>query len=93
MGQKTGVRNERLRHQVYFRQNRSQHHAEEIKLKAQRKAGEFLEKLGKGHGGPPSKMSSQAAKSLSPFRQACEESGIGKDDAWRYQQVAAVPMR
>ena len=54
---------------------------EEIKLKAQRKAGHFLEKLEKDrYKGGPVKASSQAAKPLSPYKQACEDAGIGKDD-------------
>jgi hypothetical protein len=65
-----------------------------VRVRAQRKAGEFLGKLQKGHPGPGrgNKTNSQVATSFSPFRQAVEEAGIGKDDAWRYQQVAAVRM-
>jgi len=67
----------------------SARHAEEIKLKAQRGAGLFLQKLEKGKGGQPKKNSSQAANSS--YRLAIRTAGIDKDAASRYQQVAAVP--
>jgi len=66
--------------------------AEEIKLRAERKAGELLAGLERGTGpGLGVKNNSQFAKSFSPYRQAIEEAEIGKDTASRWQQVAAVP--
>jgi len=50
-----------------------------------------LGKLQKNHGGDR-KSTSQAANLISPFRTAVEEAGIGKDDAWRYQQVGALEI-
>lgn len=64
-------------------------HAEEIKLKAQRKAGECLGRLQKGKGG--GSHSRQAALSASEYRKAVEEAQIERSSAIRYQQVAAVP--
>jgi N6-adenosine-specific RNA methylase IME4 len=67
----------------------SARHAEEIKLRAQRGAGQFLAKLEKGKGGQPKKNSGQVAPST--FRRAIQEADIELTAAKRYQQVAAVP--
>src|SRR2546422_259329 len=64
-------------------------HAEEIKLVAQRKAGECLSKLAKNKGGDR-KSKGQAVALISPFRAALREAGIEPKSAQRYQQVAAV---
>ncbi len=73
---------------------RSCQHAEEIKLKAIRKGGEFLQRLEKGKtGGDTTKHSSHDAKYASPFRQVVDEAGLGKDEASRYQKLAAVPEK
>ena len=66
-------------------------HAEEIKLKAQRKAGEFLAQVEKGKGGRPRENSNQAGLSLSPFRQLVEDAGLDNHEVVRFQRVAAVP--
>ena len=67
--------------------------AEEIKLRAEQKAGELLARLEREAPvlGGAKKNISQPAKSFSPYRQAIEEADIGKDTASRWQQVAAVP--
>ncbi|HVP45726.1 MAG TPA: hypothetical protein VMT32_04055 [Bryobacteraceae bacterium] len=65
-------------------------YAAEIKLLAQRKAGEFLARLEKHNRGGDRKSRAQASPVISPFREALEDSGITKDAAKRYQQVAAI---
>jgi MT-A70 len=67
-------------------------HAEEIKLKAQRKAGGLLGKLEKHRGGDR-RPTSQDEKLLSPYRKAIEEAEIDKNAASRWQQLAAVPEK
>src|SRR5207249_408386 len=54
-------------------------HAEEIKLTAQRKAGECLAKLQKGKGSQPKNHSSQAANSDSQYRKALKDADIDKN--------------
>jgi len=62
--------------------------AEELKLKAQRKAGECLTRLQKGKGGR--KNSGQPVRS-SQYRETIEDSNIQERSARRWQQVAAIP--
>lgn len=65
-------------------------HADEIKLWAQRKAGEFLRQLERGKAGQPKKNCTQAEYNSSPFRQAVEDAGLEKNEVRRFQLVAAV---
>ena len=64
--------------------------AETIKLKAQRKGGEFLGQLEKGKTGPKG-ISAQAEHQLSPFRLAVEKARLERNEVRRFQQLAAVP--
>jgi hypothetical protein len=67
-------------------------HAEELKLKAQRKAGRLLSKLEKYRGGNR-KPTSQVEKLRSPYRNAIEEADVDRNAASRWQQLAAVPEK
>lgn len=66
----------------------AQNHAAEIKLRAQRRAGEILAQMDKNEGGRPSENRLQAATGLQPTLQ---ELGIEKTSAFRWQAIAAIP--
>jgi hypothetical protein len=69
----------------------AQNHAAEIKLRAQRRAGEILAEMDMNRGGQAEQKSyrSQAVTGRTP---TLEEMGIGKMDSSRWQQVAALPQ-
>lgn len=68
----------------------AERHAEEIKLRAQRKAGDYLAKLEKGKPGRPGNTRKVGGYS-SEYRKAIEETGISERSAERLQQVASIP--
>jgi hypothetical protein len=63
------------------------------KLKAQRKAGEFLSKLDKGKGGGDRKSDHRVQPAPSDYRDTIRNAEIEPTAAKRYQQVAAVPAK
>jgi hypothetical protein len=67
------------------------HHAEEIKLLAQRKTGEFLAKLERRPGARADLTSRQPVGRSSEYRLAIRDAEIEERAAQRYQQIAAVP--
>lgn len=66
----------------------AQNHAAEIKIRAQRRAGEILDQMEMNKGGRPSMEEnwSQAATSLSDL-------GITKSDSSRWQTIASIPEK
>ena len=66
--------------------------AETIKLQAQRKGGEILLKMERGHGpGRGHKNITQAEESFSPYQQTVKDAGLSRNEVRRYQDVAVVP--
>jgi hypothetical protein len=61
-------------------------YATEIKVRAERKAGEMLAKMPKHNGGRPSQNRSNDTTSL-------KDIGITKDQSSRWQQVASIPEK
>ena len=66
-------------------------YAEEMKVRAEQKAGELLAKLRKGIAGRPEKIGPLADQLISPYRHALECAGVTKQEAARWQRVAAIP--
>lgn len=66
-------------------------HAETVKLKACRKAGQLLSRLEKGKGGGD--HSRQPVVSASEYRKTLEDAEIEARSAIRWQQVGVVPER
>lgn len=64
-------------------------HAAEVKVRAERKAGEFLRQLERSKGGDS--RSFQAGMSASEYRGVLEEQEIPPTTAYRWQQVADMP--
>jgi hypothetical protein len=65
-------------------------YAANIKLLAERKAGEILAKLDKSSGGRPSKTA-DTASGVSEYRQALADSNTGERMSERWQELAAIP--
>ena len=65
-------------------------HAQQIKVRAERKAGELLRTLEKSGGGRSSETAAAAA-GVSDYRRAIDESGVTERDARRWQELAAAP--
>jgi len=65
-------------------------HAAEVKARAERKAGEFLQQLERDKGGRPNN-SLQDVNSLSEYKEVLDENGIGYVAAHRWQLVAEIP--
>ena len=63
-------------------------YATEIKVRAERRCGELLEKAPKNVGGRPSENQSHDATTLAP---TLTDLGITKDESSRYQKLAAMP--
>ena len=64
----------------------AQNHAAEIKIRAQRKAGEILAKIEKGAGRP------NLSQPVTNFKQdTYDDIGITRQDASRWQQIATLP--
>ena len=66
----------------------AQNQCAEIKLRAERKAGEVLEGIPRSDGGRPQKNSDRDEPS---FQKAIEDIGVSKTAATRWQQAASVP--
>jgi len=66
-------------------------HAAEVKLRAERKAGELLAQLERSNGGRPAENSFQAGTSFSEYREVLTENDIAPTTAHRWQTVATVP--
>lgn len=67
------------------------HHAATIKLRAERKAGELLAGLEREQGGSGRFGSSDVGQTTSPYAAALEQAAVTRQDAGRWQGVAAVP--
>lgn len=67
----------------------AQNHAAEIKLRAERKAGEMLRELEKFPEGRPQKLNQPGI--VSEYRQVLDESDIAPTTAHRWQIVATLP--
>jgi len=68
----------------------AQNHAAEIKLRAQRRAGEILDTMEKADGGDAARTRSQAVTEV-PAPPTYVELGIDKMDAHRWQTIAKMP--
>lgn len=66
-------------------------HAAEVKLRAERKAGELLAQLERSNGGRPPENSFQSGTSFSEYREVLTENDIAPTTAHRWQTVATVP--
>jgi N6-adenosine-specific RNA methylase IME4 len=67
----------------------AQNHAAEIKIRAQRRAGEILDVMDKNEGGRPTENRSSAMTGFDP--PTYNEIGIKKQDAHVWQTIAAIP--
>lgn len=67
-----------------------QNHAAEVKLRAERKAGDLLARLAKGQGGRPPKTP-VTLTAVSQYRQTIRQVQVSESRAERWQRVAAVP--
>lgn len=67
----------------------AQNHAAEIAILARRKAGEFLAQLERSKGGNPNL--SNVGRVDSQYSETLQDAAISRQDANRWQQVAAVP--
>lgn len=65
-------------------------HASEIKLRAERKAGDLLRQLERSKGGQPTHSSMERVEK-SEYREVLEEQAIPTTTAHRWQQIASVP--
>ena len=68
-----------------------QNRAAEVKIRAERRAGEILSEMEKARAGRPKKNRSLAATNSSAFTYA--ELGINKSQASRWQQIASLSTR
>lgn len=66
-------------------------YAAEIKLRAERKAGELLAQLERDKGGRPAENSSQPVTSFSQYGAVLNENDINRQTAHRWQTVASIP--
>jgi len=66
-------------------------HAAELKVRAERKAGELLKQLDRGTAGGDRKSKNQAGGMISDFEQVITENQIPETTARRWQQVAKMP--
>jgi hypothetical protein len=67
-----------------------QNAAAEIKIRAERRAGEILDGMWRDMGGRP-KETPDIVSEVSEYRQALDESGLNDRMARRFQQIASVP--
>ena len=66
-------------------------HAAEVKLRAERKAGELLGQLKRAPAGRPAENTRQPVGNFSEYRQTLEETSVEERTAQRWQTVATVP--
>ena len=65
----------------------AQNHAAEVKIRAERKAGDLLKQLDRSNGGRPGKTNSSVER-VSEYREVLEEQDIPTTTAHRWQQAA-----
>ncbi len=66
-------------------------HAAEVKLRAERKAGELLGQLKRAPAGRPAENTRQPVGNFSEYRQTLEETSVEERTAQRWQAAATVP--
>ena len=66
-------------------------YAAEVKLRAERKAGELLGQLKRAPAGRPAENTRQPVGNFSEYRQTLEETSVEERTAQRWQTVATVP--
>ena len=69
----------------------AQNKAAEIKIRAERLAGEFIQKLERNQGKRHDLTSGNVAQS-SPYEEALESSGASRRDASRWQLISQLPV-
>jgi hypothetical protein len=69
----------------------AQNHAAEIKIRAERRAGELLAEMPKQHGGNGAVVGTKLQAATSSPPPSYEDLGIEKTQAHRWQQIASVP--
>jgi N6-adenosine-specific RNA methylase IME4 len=69
----------------------AQNHAAEIKLRAQRRAGEILQQMEKAQGGQPYQSTGLSLKPVEEQPQTYDKLGISKYNAHVWQTLAAMP--
>ena len=65
-------------------------HAVELRLLAERKAGEALQGLERGRNNQHTVEPDKVSASTSQYQQALEESGVSERQAQRWQEVARI---
>lgn len=65
-------------------------HAAEVKVRAERKAGEMLKQLERSKGGQPTHSNVERVE-VSEYREVLEDNNIPKTTAHRWQQLAEMP--
>lgn len=81
--------------EVYARQAlnvEAEQRAMEIRIRAERRAGQLLAELQKGKGGGDQKSDHSTQHTLSDFKKAKRDAGISDDQAVRWQKLAAIPQ-
>jgi len=83
--------------ELYARQSKNteaERCASEVRLRAERRAGELLKELARGTGGGDVKLhpSSRATSEPSAYASALESTGLSRQTANRYQALANVPQ-
>lgn len=66
-------------------------HAAEVKVRAERKAGEFLRQLERGNGNQYTVQHSSVESSTSEYREVLDDNEIPNTTAHRWQQLADMP--
>jgi len=66
-------------------------HAAEVKLRAERKAGELLGQLERAPAGRPTENTRQPFGNFSEYRQTLQETGVEERTAQRWQVASTVP--
>ena len=69
----------------------AQNYAAEIKLRAERRAGELLGEMERGKAGRPAENSRHDVGNFSDYQQALQGAGVEERTAQRWQSIAAVP--
>jgi phage N-6-adenine-methyltransferase len=70
----------------------AQNHAAEVKIRAERKAGDLLKQLDRSNGGRPGKTNSSVER-VSEYREVLDEQDIPTTTAHRWQQAAQIPEK
>lgn len=69
----------------------AQNDAAEIKVRAERLAGEMLRELERGQAGRPAENMSNGGR-ISPYAQALDDAGVSRQDASRWQKLATFDV-